>query len=229
MPDGVTLHQSQPFHRCQAGGFATTWFVFAPERLDGDGIRGAHGGSGMSSLGGTLRMGELLPGKTIRHALKINLNNRKYFAYNNDGTRGYRWPAIQADSDAATSYGGRVPALEMGALLALKPDFNIDALKTEPARIMARALRDYGAYAVDSTGWDVIGFATERGPDGRMLDEFKATWGYDFNVQDRNHPFAQDIATIAENLYVIDNNRPNSIGGGGTPRTPLAPPFAGEQ
>ena len=36
---------------------------------------GAHGGSGLSSIGGTIRLGELVPGGVIRHALKINPYN----------------------------------------------------------------------------------------------------------------------------------------------------------
>ena len=73
-PDGQTIHQSQPFHRCTAGGYATSHYVYPEDNiLTGDGIQGAHGGSGMSSLGGTIRMGELVPGGVIRHALKIGV------------------------------------------------------------------------------------------------------------------------------------------------------------
>ncbi len=61
-PDGRTIVQTQPFHVCGAGGAAVSQFRPPDEDiLSGDGIRGAHGGSGMSSIGGTLRLGELVP------------------------------------------------------------------------------------------------------------------------------------------------------------------------
>ena len=120
--------------------------------ITGDGIRGAHGGSGMSSIGGTIRLGELVPNGIIRHALKVNLYAQKYLAYNEDETPGYRWPAIRADGYANEStYGGPNPALEMGALLALLPNFDVNSLQTEPGRIIATAFINYGGYVVDDT------------------------------------------------------------------------------
>jgi hypothetical protein len=68
-------------------------------------------------------------------------------------------------------------------------------------------------------------FATEWSPKGRVLDEFHEQWGFPFAMKDLNHPWTQDIARIIENLYVVSNNGPNSIGGGGTPRQPLAAPL----
>ncbi|GEM_PF-1291116 len=239
MPDGVTLKQTQPLHVCGAGGTVTSQYEFPDDNIKtGDGIQGAHGGSGMSSMGGTLRVGELVPGGVIRHALKINLYARKYLAYNNDGTRGYRWPAPRADSYAGDPnspcrYGGTVSALEMGALLALKPDFNINNLRTEPARILAQAFKDYGAYVVDDTCWDVFGITTEWGPDGRVISEFQSVWGWPFETSklstctdtSNECKWAKDWADILTNLHVVNNNSASSIGGGGTPRQPLAPPF----
>jgi hypothetical protein len=99
-------------------------------------------------------LGELVPGGRIPHTLKLVMTSR-WFAYNQDGTPGYRWPATKADGHASwLTYRGSVPALEMGALLALKPDFAIDDLQTEPARIIARCLQDYGGYLCDTAGWD---------------------------------------------------------------------------
>jgi hypothetical protein len=224
LPDGRSLYQTQPFHRCAAGGHATSHYDYPTVDIYGDGIEGAHGGSGLSSIGGTIRVGELKPGGDIRHALKIYVWANAYLAYNNDGTRGYRWPAVKADGAAASMYGGKNPALEMGALLALKPDFNVAGLKTEPAWMIARALQDYGAYVIDNAGSDNIGLSLERGPDGRVITEFKQTWGYDFQSPRVNTPFAADLATLWPALHVVDNNAPGSIGGGGTPRRPPAPP-----
>lgn len=225
--DGRTLVQTQPFHLCGVGGAAVSQFRPPDSDLySGDGIRGAHGGSGMSSIGGTLRLGELVPNGVIRHALKINLYANKYLAYKLDDTPGYRWPAIRADGYAnADTYQGQVPALEMGALLALLPSFDIEQLQTAPARILAQAFIDYGGYVVDDTAWDVFALATEWGPAGRVTDEFKEVWGYDMETNNKEHPWAQDMILLFTALQVVDNNSSNAIGGGGTPRQPLAPPF----
>jgi hypothetical protein len=225
LPDGRTLHQSQPFTRCEAGTNALTHYVSKDVDLYSDGIEGAHGGSMLSSIGGTIRLGELVPGGVIRHALKINLFCAKNITRNDDSTPGYRWPCRVDYACADGRCGGTNRALEMGALLALKPDFDFASLETEPARILARAFTDYGAYVVDDTAWDVYALETEWGSAGRVLDEFKKVWGFDFEEEDLNTPWSKDMRTIFTNLCVIDNNAPGRVGGGGTPRRPPAPPL----
>ena len=74
--DGRTLHQSQPLVCC-ANGVATTHYRFDDTDLYGDGIAGAHGGSGLSALGGTIRLRELVSGGTIRHAFDWMFCNAK--------------------------------------------------------------------------------------------------------------------------------------------------------
>ena len=78
-PDGQrrTIKQTQPFSRCMAGGAATSRYDSADVDITGDGITGAHGGSGLSAIGGTLRVGELRPGgPPVRHALKSSSTPR---------------------------------------------------------------------------------------------------------------------------------------------------------
>jgi hypothetical protein len=239
MPDGDTIRQTQPFHVCGRGGTVTSQFRFPDESLAGGaGIAGAHGASGMSSIGGTVRVGELVPGGAIHHALKVNLfGRRNYFYDGREATAGYRWPARSADGyagDAATAcaYGGRVPATRIGSLLALRLEFPVESLATEPARILARALRDYGAYAVDDTCWDVYALEVEWGPDGRVVDEFKAAWGFPIETSTRASctdpgrecQWAKDMASIFTALNVVDDNTAASVGGSGARRAPAAPP-----
>lgn len=240
LADGVTVKQTQPFHICGPGGTVTSQYVFPDVHLrDGDGIRGAHGGSGMSSLGGTVRLGELVPGGVIRHALKVNLFARKYLHYSSgEATPGYRWPAVVADGYAGNSthpcaYGGENPELQMGALLALDRQFDLGRLRTEPARILARAFMDYGAYVVDDTCWDVFAVATEWSPDGRVIDEFKEVWGWPMETaklsscREENPEclWARDIADLLQAMQVVINNSMDRPGGGGVRYRPLAPPF----
>ncbi|MBD0256024.1 MAG: T9SS type A sorting domain-containing protein [Cytophagales bacterium] len=233
MPDGRTIKQTQPFARCTAGGNGTSKYVFPDTDLYGEGIRGAHGGSGLSAIGGTLRLGELVPGGTIRHALKVNVYAARYLAYN-DTHKGYRWPAVQADGYAANVYGGPVEATRMGALLALPPsvDLNAMGLETEPGRIIARAMQDYGAYIVDDPYWDVTALITEFSPQGRVIDEFKSVWGMPMEVYGpaSTSAWSRDMARIFTSLHVVDNNGPATIGGGPTTdlvnrRAPAAPDF----
>lgn len=229
MPDGRTIKQTQPFARCEPQHGASR-YVFADEDLYGEGYYGAHGGSGLSCIGGTLRVGELVPGAgPIRHALKVNLYAARNLYYDAE-TRGFRWPARKADGYAAKTYGtkGNPPkACRMGALLALPPHLTdqVLGLETEPARRLAQALRDYGAYIVDDTAWDVYALVTEWGPAGRVKDEFKKAWGFEINPVSRNHAWSRDMDRIFTHLHVVDNNGPDRIGGGGKPRVPLAPPL----
>lgn len=232
MADGVTIKQTQPFARCEAGKFGTSKYVFGDVNILGDGYYGAHGGSGLSAIGGTLRLGELSRNSgTIRHALKINLYGARNLYYDST-TKGYRWPALRADGYASSSYGKQrdkdiVQECRMGALLALPSWMNIDSMgfETAPAKILAKAFQDYGAYIVDDTGWDVYAIVTQWSPEGRFTDEFQKEWGFSFTPQSKNTAWARDMDRIFLNLHVVNNNSKNSIGGGGTPRMPLAPDF----
>ena len=115
----------------------------------------------------------------------------------------------------------------MGALLALPPSINIEdlGLVTEPAKILAQALQDYGAYVVDDTAWDVNAFVTEWSPEGRFKDEFQKNWGFSFSTNDQTD-WGKDLIKIFAQLHVVVNNTEATPGGGGNPRQPLAPPFA---
>jgi hypothetical protein len=222
-PDGRTFYQTQPLARCQQGGNAFTLVDYQEADMFGTEYRGAHGGSGLSSIGGTIRLGELTNGEEINHALKVNLYAAKHLAYPADGSPGYRWPAWKADSYAADAYQGPNPKVEMGTLLALLPSYNENNLQTEPARKIARALKNYGAYVADDSAWNAIDFAVEQGPEGKVKDEFPARWGFNMNMGDKGHAWFRDLQDIFANLHVVDNNSPSSIGGGGSPRAAGAP------
>ena len=106
MPDGRTIKQTQPFARCTPE-YGTSRCLFGDEELYGPGYYGAHGGSGLSCIGGTLRVGELVPGAgPIRHVLKVNLYAARNLHYD-DETRGYRWPA-RIRAQAFQDYGAYV-------------------------------------------------------------------------------------------------------------------------
>src|SRR5207302_312158 len=129
-----------------------------------------------SALGGTVRLGELVPGGTIRHSLKLNLDSANYYS----GFGGYRWPAVKSDAGGA-GYGGSIPEDRMGSLLAVKPDFAIGGLETEPGKIVARAFMDYGGYVVDS--WDKATWLTVSASNGTIgvgLGTPRVPWAPEF-------------------------------------------------
>src|SRR3989442_5508548 len=124
MPDGRTLTQGQPLARCTAGGPATMWWSVTND-LYGTGIDGGHGGSGLSSLGGTIRLGELVPGGVIRHVMKMNLYGLNNYYYGT--TQGYRWPASQADGCASSCTGRTTQAVCMRKITVIQPSVYDDA------------------------------------------------------------------------------------------------------
>lgn len=222
-PDGETVVSVAPLARTEPGGPIYGWY-FGEENIYGTGITGAHGGSGLSGLGGSIRLGELTDSEPIRHALKINVWADKYLHYNKaDRTPGYRWPASRADSYAASKYGGTNTNFEMGSLLAIPKDVTPENLGIEslPALKLFYALQNYGAYVVDDTAWDVTAFNLQEG----VKKEFEQTYGYQFETSNQNSEWFQEYHALVESLHLVTNNSANSIGGGGSKRTPLAPSF----
>lgn len=207
MEDGNTLAAGQPLVLSPGGNPSWQYDYSDGVSLYGDGLYGCHGGSALSGVGGSLRPGELNGPDPIRHALKVNVYAKRFLSCTNSG---YRWPAYRADAYMdCSSYGGNVPAMRMGSLLALLPSVNCDTVvSSRQARKLCVAFQDYGAYVVDDTYWDVHAIAL----DGNA--EFGDGGSFD-----------SDMQRLFQMLQVVDNNSPSSIGGGGTPRAPLAPPI----
>jgi len=177
LADNVTLVQMQPVYRC---GFYPSPLLArwgnvtdgGPQRFAnvtsilGDGTGGAHGGSGLSSIGGSVRLGELAPGAPpIAHALKIELGNWWYYGSSqlnpktadNGGRSQYVWPATGSNAGytngSSGSYTGTNPHVAPGALLAI-PAANAAAVNvtTTVGGALKQAMVDYGAYIVDGSG-----------------------------------------------------------------------------
>jgi len=248
--DGHTVIQTQPFARCTKGGPATSLLKFPDVDLFGDGRLGSHGGSKLSALGGSIRVGELRPGSLgPRHALKIDVYASEVLFHCTTKADCFRWPAATADSSALGRYGAandnQNRAMKMGTLLAIPASVNLGdlGLETEPGRQLAWTLQNYGAYVVDTLGGPALSINAEDAlpPYKSKLVEFKADYGFDMEgrVRDadadtdpkadeahrRKAPWVRDMQRLVEALYAVDNNSPTSIGGGGPPLQPLAPPF----
>jgi len=158
----------------------------------GTGGERAYGGS---AIGGLIRTAEL-NAKNIPHALAFALP-RSSQAY------GPVWPATLQDDGADTTYRG---AVHMGTLVAIPAAVDITKLGLSPqGLVVARALQDYGAYDVDSSG----DFALYAEPSAESLVGAIRT----------------DLPKIRAQLRCVSNNGPSTVGGGGVRRAPLAPPL----
>lgn len=119
-----------------------------------------------------------------------------------------RWPAIFADG-GYTQYTGTI---HMGSLIALPPSFNVESQSwSGPSKAIARTLQKYGCYVGDRGG--NIALYAEPGANETVLNQMRT-----------------NLSTIRDNMKVVDNNYPSSIGGGGTYPAelwPLPTPYLG--
>lgn len=143
-----------------------------------------------------------------------------------------RWPATKSDSYAVGFYGtegnNSNRAMKMGALLAIPPSQSIASLglETEPAKQLAWTMQNYGAYIVDDTYGPAFAINAENGPDGSFSKQFRTDYGFDLEQRIMNNtPWTRDMQKLSRALSVVDNNSSIRVGGGGTPRQPLAPAF----
>lgn len=204
--------------------------------LTGDGLTtgpngGAHGGAGMTVIGGTIRASELAGSGPIRHPLAFSINTWKWAVAQGGGiVDGHRWPATASDANWATAYGSyssgqfAIPGVGMGSLFAIPPTVNLATigLETSIGSKMAEALQSYGGYLVDSIGsadnddwlWNVTAEALAAYPD---LDQWGAPTAPDT-------PTRRDMDRIVTRLALVTNSSSTSIGGGGVPLVPWSPP-----
>ena len=147
--DGHSYAQGAAFARCTAGGIGTAGKCLDTQDLLGDGLVGDTGASHLPIHGGVIRVGEIDPGGVINHALQMICQSRDMYK---NATRSltYRWPSTTSDGYYDTTYAGTNPLLVMGALLALKPSFNLSQLTTTPAKILATALINFGGYIANT-------------------------------------------------------------------------------
>jgi hypothetical protein len=186
--------------------------------LDGWSAYKCHHGTRASSssvISGIVRAGELTNG--IKHAIAVAVTGPQ-LNKNAPGGKSFVWPASSSDDPSNYASLGNV---FMGSLLAIPSSVNLDALpfQTVAGKNVARALQLHGAYVVDITD--------PGGTKMIMIVEYNARAELPFQGgRSSPSPLVQDLRLAARYLNVISNNGPNSIGGGGTPLAPLAPPFA---
>ncbi|NJR75614.1 MAG: hypothetical protein HC773_22340 [Scytonema sp. CRU_2_7] len=183
-----------------------------PNKIDlkGAGVFDKYHGScayGGSCTAGLIRKGELHNG--IQHALRISITT-DVLNKNTPNGKPYVWPANWADDGDGRSYTG-TGNVYMGSLLAIPPDVDIEAIagpQGTPLYELARALQDYGAYVVDRGHLNLYAEPSAH--------------------EEVNELPWEGLQVLPKYLQVVANNTSQSVGGGGTPRRSLAPPFANE-
>ena len=125
-PDGDSLIFTQPAYRCNSSAplLSLENKGHGKGSLRGNGNWGGHGGSSLNAIGGSLRLGELLPSSALpgpSHVLKLQLWAKQYYygsAFGANWSTCYHWPALDCDGYAMdpTLYGGSNPLLTPGAL-----------------------------------------------------------------------------------------------------------------
>ena len=204
-----TVVQGQPL-RLERGGDPSYEYAWPEVSLTSTGLPGCHGGSGLSGLGGSVRVGEIRGPEPIRHALKISLNCSRSCS---TAERGFRWPATKADGYYAGHYGGKNPGVRMGSLMAIPPDADLSGITAPDVRKVAEAMQTYGAYVVDDTF-------------GRTTNSLSVQAGAQEELPNLESGQMREVFRL---LDLVDNNAPETPGGGplGSPRrAPCAGPFA---
>ncbi len=177
-----------------------------PNRIDlrGPGVFPDYHGAcayGGSCTAGLIRTGEITHG--IHHALRVSLAPEVMNPTAPDG-KPYVWPANNADANLDYSSNGNI---YMGSLLAIPPTVDVAKVfgpKGSSKYNLAKAMQDYGLYVVDRGWFNIYG---DQGA-AKELQQFHGS------------------PDFGKYLQVVTNNGSNSVGGGGTPRAPLAPPAA---
>ncbi len=163
--------------------------------------------SGLPAIAGLIRQGELRSG--IRHALALSLP-RRYLNARGPTSSPFVWPASAADPPPHEQYAQQ-GNLQLGSLLAIPPTVSLSSLGVASqgqASEIARALRDFGCYVVD-TAAEQPTLLAEAGVERELSEGLAARCRGAFAA-----------------LQVVTNNSPRSVAGGGKPRRPAPPKIA---
>ncbi|KAF0174438.1 MAG: hypothetical protein FD161_3578 [Limisphaerales bacterium] len=219
LPDGMTVLEIHSPRRTGADVRANS---IVRADLRGPGVPPAYHsatGSGLSPLGGSIRRGELKAG--IPHVIGA-VAPLEAVTLKADGTA-HVWPAdgsAAGDANAAAQMA-RAGNVHVGSLLAIPPGVDIAkfAAPGTPAHAIARAMQDYGVLVKDTfDGTYFAEWQREGAPHLIFCIE-------DLFNGDAPRDLARQLAPALRELRVVANHGPNSLGGGGRRRRPVAPDF----
>lgn len=197
---GRYVHEMWKAERRSDGGW-NVWYYDRNDLYSSGILNGGTRAYGGSAIGGLIRSGELANG--IPHALAFALPQWRMRPLP-------VWPANVEDEN--NSYSGNAP---MGTLAAIPGSVDLTQLSPPlgaQGLIIGKALQDYGAYLVDSAG------ANPEDDDLVLYVETHA-------ASELATQAIEDLRRLRSLLRCVTNNGSSNIGGGGTPRAPLAPPL----
>lgn len=163
--------------------------VYTWTRIDGRGWGDGYYYQGVRAVGcpavaGTIRKWEIDdPEHEFEHALSLTLPGEALAS----ADPGYIFPATMADNGYQFN-SGQIPE---GALLMLPPEFDVNALRTEDAKRVARAFKKYGGYVTDRNTGTPFTVDVENGVTG---------WGHN---KGWNAPWAADLVDIQHALRMV--------------------------
>jgi hypothetical protein len=199
---------------------------------------GGSGGSAISTLAGTIRVGEFTNGTygdgMIRHCLRWDLcgfTDLSHLGGDTPGS-GFHAPALHPDggySDPTSNnyYGGPVSASVMGSLAAIPQSVDLSTLGllSEPGRKLAWTAKYFGGRCCNNTVSSTWAICVEQNGTDSVEAEFRRLYGFSFGGRLGDNAWTHDADIILRTLQIIDNDGPAQWGGPGTPLQPLAPAF----
>jgi hypothetical protein len=234
--DDTTVYQGQTTELTEGGNPSFGGVLddaSMPVDIEGAGITGCHGGSGLSGLGGTLTLADLTQSGPITHALKVALDGYANYSAANGG---FRWPAVNADvgyddHSSQNYYGGSNPNVQEGSLLALPRSINPSSFSNPTVVRLARAMQDYGVYIVDTTATGSYNYSTliaNYNASAQLMSDLCTSATSCGSPSSNKDIFSSQFDTLLHDLEVVTNNTAATPGGGtvGASRcAPYAPQF----
>ena len=102
-------------------------------------------------------------------------------------------------------------------------------LQTDVGKKLLEALQNYGGYVVDDTASlynTDAAIVTEPHVEEELREHYNVSLAYPHGLPGTDEqPLFDDLVRIFQSLHAVANNGPGSIGGGGEPRVPIAPPM----
>jgi len=172
----IATHTEYDFwqYKFNGGSPTTSWGGTADINGNGQSSRGTAYASGTAGLAGLVRLSDIRSG-VINHALVFSTSDCAAPSSN------FRYPAIHSDG----KYTG-TGAIPEGSRVQLDPSINVDGIAniTAGEKMVAKALQQYGAYAVDcagSTGPGGMGYYFEDPREEGVADPYPGVgfaWDY---------------------------------------------------
>lgn len=198
----IATHTEYDFwqYKFNGGSPTTSWGGVADINGNGQSSRGTAYASGTAGMAGLVRISDIKSG-AINHALVFSTSDCAAPA------SVFRYPAIHSDG----KYTG-TGAIPEGARVQLDPSINVDGIAniTAGEKMVAKALQQYGAYAVDcagSTGPGGMGYYFEDPREEGVADPYPGV-GFAWDYFGMDHIPWKSLKVLNASVTQPPNNNP---------------------